>query len=208
MRIVSKFRDYYDSVIQYGTDDEITYIRETTYQDGFFPSYSPFDRESGLLIGFAGKVYPIVWHAGNTIQPSCLYKTIYEWHEHVIDMEKSKKYWQQKISKYDLNRDVNHYNELIAGDYSTLFSRAPIWMTEGNCYGGRYMNRLTLNPCLRGFDFAKILDPYTAFQNLRMWLSAQAHPEPPIPHIDDKTMAEAKGFNKWSFRKEPSKARK
>jgi hypothetical protein len=32
-----------------------------------------------------------------------------------------------------------------------------------------------------------------------------ASPEKPIPKIDDKTMAQAKGFDKFSFRKPPKK---
>ena len=63
---------------------------------------------------------------------------------------------------------------------------------------------LVVNGILKDFDFVKLFDPYQAFQELQMYLSNIAVPLKPIPEIDDVTMAEAKGFNKWSFRKERS----
>ena len=41
-----------------------------------------------------------------------------------------------------------------------------------------------------------------------MFISNLAVPLKPIPKIDDKTMAEIKGFDKWSFRKEPGKKKR
>lgn len=46
---------------------------------------------------------------------------------------------------------------------------------------------------------------YTAYQELQMWMSNQAIPHKPIPKVSDKDMVTAKGFDKWSFRKEPQK---
>ena len=217
MRIVSKFTDYYDRIMQYGIEhDDVVYVRESKRIAGFFPYYHPRNcYTSGYLIGFAGQVYPIVYYPGSSTMPSRLYKTIYDWHEYqkIEDSQAQKnkpvnsRYYRHGLSSYDINDDINHYNQLLNNDYSTLFSQAPIWVVKTYaCYNKQ--RELELNPCLRSYDFAKVLDPYTAFQNLRMWLSAQAHPEPPIPQIDDKTMAEAKGFNKWSFRKEPTKIRR
>jgi hypothetical protein len=57
------------------------------------------------------------------------------------------------------------------------------------------------NDCLRPLGFMRVLEPYAAFQELFMWLANQARPLKPIPKIDDRTMAEAKGFDKFSFRK-------
>jgi hypothetical protein len=62
------------------------------------------------------------------------------------------------------------------------------------------------NACLKDLEFFRIVDPYTAFQEIAMFLGGLAVPLKPIPHVDDKTMVEAKGFDKkWSFRKEPQK---
>jgi hypothetical protein len=60
---------------------------------------------------------------------------------------------------------------------------------------------------LKFYDFMKVFPPFQAFQEINMWLSNQAVPIKPIPEIDDVTMAEAKGFDKYSFRKAPTKKR-
>ncbi len=64
----------------------------------------------------------------------------------------------------------------------------------------------TWNAELRNFDFQKIVEPYTAFQELSMWVGAQARPERPIVEISDEVRLEAHGFDKkFSFRKPKSK---
>lgn len=65
--------------------------------------------------------------------------------------------------------------------------------------------KLTTNPELKQYDFAKLIDPYTAHQEISNWISNLARPQPKIPQIDDLTMSEIKGFDKYSFRKDKSK---
>ena len=62
---------------------------------------------------------------------------------------------------------------------------------------------MRLNPRLSDFGFARVLDPFTAYQELRMWLSNLTNPEKPIPYVSDQDMLLAKGFDKFSFRKDP-----
>ena len=45
-------------------------------------------------------------------------------------------------------------------------------------------------------------DPYTAYQNLSMWVNNQAQPIKPIPPMKDEDMVSIKGFDKYSFRKD------
>jgi hypothetical protein len=58
---------------------------------------------------------------------------------------------------------------------------------------------------LKDFEFYRKIDTYTAFQELAMFWGGLAQPNRPIPDVTDKDMVTAKGFNKWSFRKEPTK---
>lgn len=67
---------------------------------------------------------------------------------------------------------------------------------------------IVINECLKHFEFIKVFDPYAAYQELAMYLGNQAIPIKPIPKLDDKTMSEIKGFDKFSFRKDPTKKRK
>ena len=50
-----------------------------------------------------------------------------------------------------------------------------------------------------------VVDPYTAFQEIAMFLGGMAMPLKPIPHLSDEIIAASKGFDKYSFRKDKSK---
>ena len=59
----------------------------------------------------------------------------------------------------------------------------------------------TVNPCLKDLDFAKVVDPYTAFQELEAYISGvlgAAHPK--LIEITNDDMRDKKGFDKYSFR--------
>jgi hypothetical protein len=86
-----------------------------------------------------------------------------------------------------------------------LKHRSPVFIAE---VVNEYEGKITYNGCLKPFEFYRVFDPYLAFQEIAMWLGNQAVPIKPIPKIDDVTMAEIKGFDKFSFRKDPSKKKK
>ena len=57
---------------------------------------------------------------------------------------------------------------------------------------------------LREMEFYRLFDTYTAFQEIQMYTDGVlgfSNPHVPVP--DDKTLAEVKGFDKHSFRREP-----
>jgi hypothetical protein len=102
MRIVSKFRDYYDSAQGYGADPKLAYIRETKeltlkepywsqrmgpddrklnaamnwFRDKLPPSYTYYDRG---VVGFCGKAYPFYRAVRYTDEPMTVTakKTLY-----------------------------------------------------------------------------------------------------------------------------------
>lgn len=74
-------------------------------------------------------------------------------------------------------------------------------------YGYANSGHVFLNPNLTNVEFFRVVPAPQAYQAIRQWLSNQASPERPIPKIDDVTMAEAKGFDQFSFRKEARKKR-
>lgn len=87
-----------------------------------------------------------------------------------------------------------------------LNHRSPLFVAE--FVGEGYEAKITYNGLLKPFEFYRIFDPYLAFQEISMWLGNQAVPIKPIPKLDDVTMAEIKGFDKFSFRKDPGKKKK
>ena len=65
--------------------------------------------------------------------------------------------------------------------------------------------RLIINPRLAEFNFVSVIDPYSATQELSMFIGNDLARDiqPVMPVGSDKVIAESKGFDKWSFRKPP-----
>lgn len=83
--------------------------------------------------------------------------------------------------------------------YDPVYEKVGKWNSVQTSSG-----KIVYNGPLKQYEFYRLFPPFQAFQEINMWLSNQAVPIKPIPEIPDETMAEIKGFNKWSFRKEPS----
>lgn len=59
-----------------------------------------------------------------------------------------------------------------------------------------------INPCLADLEFYKVMDPYTAWQQLSMFIpGVLGSSDPNTIEIDDKLRAEAHGMDNWSFRR-------
>lgn len=60
------------------------------------------------------------------------------------------------------------------------------------------------NPCLKDVEFYKVLDSFTAYQELDMFISGTLPQSTAMPiEIADKDKIPQHGFDKWSFRKMP-----
>ncbi len=69
----------------------------------------------------------------------------------------------------------------------------------------RFRVRFTLNPRLADLDFALIIPPFEAFQRLEGYLFNElAEQNDPPVEISDTVRRDSHGFDKYSFRKEPS----
>lgn len=68
---------------------------------------------------------------------------------------------------------------------------------------------ITLNPVLKDINFYKIEDAYSAFTEVEMFMGGVlAQKENEIVKISDEHLAQAKGFDCYSFKKEPSKKKR
>lgn len=69
---------------------------------------------------------------------------------------------------------------------------------------------LGINPQLTSFNFVKVIDPYTALQEIMMYISGVlGSPNRPMVAISDEVRLDKHGFDrKGSFRKGPTKAEK
>ena len=72
------------------------------------------------------------------------------------------------------------------------FSYGPIWVAES---AKPNSDKITVNPRLASYDFARIVPPYQAWRDLTVYLSNIANPNPIIPTISNSDMIVSKGFN-------------
>ncbi len=227
MLIKSPFKDYYDGVQQFGQDDIIyvRYPKEIT-DIGYVSTCETY-------VGFAGKIYPVLTLSGHRcVTIKDVDKVVDSGLDYVrvpIFSKQSKKiyydgdeqgryngryftsYTRAKLIKWFANesisdrwggrsKDKSDWHNSLVKKFDQY--NAPIFTIEQK---DRNNVKVELNACLRPYEIFRVLPPYEAFQNLHMWLCNQARPIREAPPIDDKTMSEIKGFDKYSFRKQKSK---
>lgn len=230
MKIHSKFKDYYDTALAFGIDETKHWVRNTeiiakdTRETLWFSNKEPFIdaptharnwnvKVSMFLIGVAGKVYPgflvYTYEFGGRYCFS------------IADTDKAikelSKYYRQTYQTYFSAKTKTRYNwgsdstfrrssidKLLkewSGDDS-FFNKfieynQPIFFISKGFYGCTEI----INPCLKDISFAKVMDPYTIFQEIDMFNSnVLKHNEPEMVEIADKYKRDAKGFDNQSFK--------
>lgn len=229
MRIFSKFHDYYDACQGIGIYDPlIVYSREEqeVELDKYpFPYLSlPYrvgdvDLEQGV-VGFCGKLYPFVaitlWD-GVSYKPiycytypdfdtvfqknikSRLYKqwtTVPRWARHRRDRDDGTMWG----IRFDPQGVKDYFTLKQKPEYAKFFEQYPIFVTK---YKRSFT--MTYNTVLKDIQFFRVLDTFTAYQELAMWIANKAIPQKKMPLISDEDKIATHGFDKFSFRKEKAK---
>jgi hypothetical protein len=227
VRIVSKFKDYYDCGLAQGIDDDVLYVREHKEVDQKHPflhresisggvRHRRFNRymsyEPGielLMIGFCGRIYPLAIVRYEIKRPPNLWDT------------RSR---ERTCYFYDLDSIVENAKRIrlrIDDDKHplrfTLWGRVwhhfkepePEWKQLENWFQeykvpafiAHYPTAGLLNPCLKDFEFYKIFDAWTAFQELSMFipgvLGGSANP---TVEVGEEYRIAGHGYDKGSFR--------
>lgn len=251
MRIVSKFKDYYDTGMGLDQDRATNYIREPKiiifrkaeilesaisvnspmsrcwsreHNPEIFKDFHKLRTPLGRCIGFAGKIYHFfhmtqsenpdlpTHHFGYTIEDIDRFvETFFDKNEKEMYYGDKNYLWQRRSRTFksfstrknyiSIFEEIKNYKNDKLVDLLFEKIQAPIF-SFNNYYDRSYV---IANPCLNFYDFYRVVDPYTAYQEVRMFVENTAVPIKPIPDIPDETMAEIKGFNKFSFRKDKSK---
>jgi hypothetical protein len=215
MRIKSSFRDYYDKCQFFGTDDQL-YVRNLKEVTDVPLMYSCDSRWSPtygyrkITIGFCGKVY-MGYQFYNPSKLGDYSKFLYA-SEDIKDYYGYKGWEWPKSSFYNKSYEEK-YDIISKLDLSEWFRKyhTPIMICDTSKSGVRGIGKLrryytenitTINGCLQNYNFQTVFDPQQTYQEISMFLGNMASPEKPIPKISDEIMLEAKGFNKYSFRKD------
>lgn len=176
-----------------------------------------------FIIGFCGKYYPgyrmkyennisrVCWNTPDIISFFLRYKLEDEY----------KSFVKRRSSKEISNGRYWRHGNMWAQDIETTWSdpipnddsefhkyKSPIILYQHSREPGNNNFERTLNPELKVFDFARKQDPFTAFQELQMYISGVLGcNENEMVQISDEDMRDAKGHDNMSFKKYPTKRR-
>lgn len=233
MKIFSKFHDYYDSVLKFSQteDDGVVYQREpeeivfnvNQAEVKEFGDMRYFQDEHVKFIGFCGKIYPII-HVDFRDSEEVTLETFFFGIDDDKFIERHANYYK-KLSRFQLDnvgsREITwklgrqpadwypRYNYITPFKLEEFFIRynTPIFLFENlgwsRTHNSQNRWQLNTNICLKDYNFQRILDPFTAFQEISMFFNTTLTnlKTPEMPVGDDKVLAASKGFDKWSFRK-------
>lgn len=228
--------DYYDCMQKYTQDRDTTYTRKPlcgktfSFSKGYgghtqhiglgnlSPKYSEYDATT-FIIGFCGELFLCLKKESRIISHRYRHKEIsYHYgYDNIIEQikichESPTKFASRRLKAWELKMPVS-YNDAIKKaieglkeDFvKELFDIAPIWtLNRGYYHDELYTEN---DPLLKTFNFQTVYGVQEAYQKLESYLYNVARPIKPIPEISDEIMAAAKGFDKFSFRKDRSKRR-
>ncbi|MDO8640104.1 MAG: hypothetical protein Q7R33_01010 [Nitrosarchaeum sp.] len=221
MRIISKFHDYYDCIQSYGFDPKIVYYRKTenivdksaikvlksvymkfpsTGYYGSIPYYGSTLTYHPVLFIVSGKLY-----VSYEIDVGIGQRTEYVFDKTIIEnfMSKScsKKYRYNSLS--DIRKLNQAYQELKNVDFNkvSIGLKTPVILMK-HSYENEDRIVYVKDPFLKEYNFVKVLDPFTMYQTLSMFVgNFLIEQSKPIWPISDNLKAQSKGFDKYSFRK-------
>lgn len=237
MRIISNYRDYYDNIMGFGIDPKLVYVRneqiieyQQTYrwrrdiknQDirknlsklDYILHSIPNDQEVDYaVIAFCGQIYPcIIFNKKgyyNFDKFKIAIKEGIHWDAYDFTSRKEllNRLETRKTRRYSHSLNNHSWNKFLQdSDFTISESVHRYWKTPILL---RTLHELILNPRLNKYNFQSVIDPWTAWQTLSMYIgNNMVNQMDPIVNISDKLKAESKGFDKWSFRRHKSESKK
>lgn len=256
MRIISKFRDYYDNVQGMGSDQTDVYLRENTevrgeelvQYSGLMDSlekiphslsyswksgqYEEYYRLYPVLIGFCGKTHLVYrYEAPNETLHFYSAAEVDEFVDGVLKEKYDlKKYFPQRMKSWEkrwFNRGWglgrHEFNQVKVAEAFEKVSKLDLtdYFQHGKAptfvLRRRELNRtdfassfvVSFNAPLAEYDFVKIIDPYTAFQEISMYRTGVLGTgENEMVTISDEDKRDSKGFDESSFKKAPGQKKR
>ncbi|CAA6827121.1 MAG: Unknown protein [uncultured Sulfurovum sp.] len=234
MRIISKFSDYYDMGLVYGIDDKLRFKRETKRIDESLLAlqfvtihFSKNNRKYKFtiflnLIVFCHRDYffvQVVLSEVTRKNKKEIYKEIKSDYCYVMkEVDDCIASFYKPIKEIETENiefsgwgNSNCYQYIEKHLNPKEISRVHLLEKYKVPYLfiGKYPNvdsrQIVLLPKLKDFKFSKAVEAMNAFQQVSMYLGERNSQKEEIVQIDDKYLAQGKGFNCYSFRKVPTK---
>lgn len=232
MYIISKNKDYYDGVVgTVGMDKTIVYERHPNeidnrnlmpkefkgndnhrswmdnnpflnigYVDVDTKKTKKYISAESFIVGFCGKLY-IGWRFYYNVKAPYFSGRMFDIEYDIIyDFEIAKKYLKEEHWNHKLINDIKY---VLDYDPINIFreNNSPIFVYDSTDYTRNAI--FVVNPLLKKYEFYKVVDAFTAFTELQMFISGVLGTgENDMIEIEDKYKIKKHGFNKWSFRKE------
>jgi hypothetical protein len=213
MVLHTNFRDYYDSAIGFGVDKKVHFNRFTKETEIILKTQNnwPVHSQSGL-IGFCGKTHPLIKLHKFDKRVLCDLETA---RPKIIEVYYSYSFeaYEEKETEWDdLSWDFHGYwdrsRKMKLKQYfsewsfenDTLFRKlgVPIWVKN---FGWTAKQTGIVNPRLKDYQFDRVKDSTTAFQEISMYISNILVEQKEVAVVEDKYRIQQHGFDvKSSFR--------
>jgi len=212
MKIISKYKDYYDGCVNsLGLDTTIIYNRINNIIDYktlnhynlYFNNANIFKngsiRYNFNILGVCGKLYPLLIVQEHKIGQSIDFKYIYDRELIVNFFKEHYNIFYQKV------KPIENYLTLVDNkQILDLFHihKCGSFMLSADRYGSNYQELiLEIEPNLNALEFYKIVDSFTLFNSMSSYISEQINTEIETDTLSDKEKIITKGFDpKYSFR--------
>lgn len=231
MRIISKFQDYYDGVQSYGAepfafirhaeklvDHELPKLEISGrfysssiwhYHQMMHPQFVWSRRHikdqnvdvRRSFVGFCGSWHPVFsFYISNHTRP----RWFHTLKSHEIESAARECYKDAKWLREDgvISDELTYWGRSRCKilDRLNLFEKHKQALLYIDIDGDN-KPLLTSNPLLKHLGFAKVKDPFTAYQEISMYISGVIGVgEPDTIEVSDECKRDAKGFDEWSFK--------
>lgn len=230
MRIIGG-RDYYDTAMGYGIDKTLVFSRkEITFECNHSPLdhhgyFFLTDKNAKYKMNHTnlGELWTVVVYVAGRRYTGMRVRKSFEPHETFWSLEKLSEWVDKNDFAFGITSDwyYHHWKQTpIAMTYEGWFENQGVeankdqleWMIQNRVVIAVYNEQLKrrgvpeLWHCngdvLKEYNFQKVLDPYTAFQEISMFVGGVLPREGrEMVEVSDKSLVAKHGFDKWSFRK-------
>lgn len=211
LKIISKFKDYYDYGSSFGIDETKIFHRKTFEFEiskaqrnklSFLRrSYSYLRGDFRLIVlGFCGNYYfgirnnEKIWWGEDKIL-----------NHYIVEKRNNNFDWEfEKFNLIDTNSWISGYRKRNLDELKSNLQKINFFDKIDDPYFYLDRKNCIVNPSLKELKFQSLKDSVQAFQEIEMFISFEKQVN--IPTGSDDVIRDSKGFDKkYSFRKRPKK---